>query len=110
VTGRRLAEVRARRERLVAKAAAQRDEMALLLEPWHRPLAVADRGVTLAVYLRERPAIVLVAVAALVVLAPKRAFRWARRAYALWRGYRWAAKALHQVIPPVGDTPQSVQS
>jgi hypothetical protein len=110
VTGRRLAQVHTRRERLVAKAAAQRDEMALLLEPWHRPLAVADRGVTVALYLRERPGIVLMAVAALVVLAPKRAFRWARRAYGLWRGYRWAAKALHQVIPPGVQTPQRAQS
>jgi hypothetical protein len=108
VTGRRLAQVRARRERLIAKAAAQRDEMALLLEPWRGPLAVADRGVTVAAYLREHPSIVIVAVAALVVLAPKRAFRWARRAFGVWRGYRWAAKALHQAIPARGA--QSVQS
>lgn len=108
MTRRRLAQVRARRERLVAKAAAQREEMALLLTPWQAPLAVADRGVTVAAYLRAHPAIVIVAVAALVVLAPKRAFRLARRAFAVWRGYRWAAKALHQAIP--ARSAQSVQS
>lgn len=106
----RLAQIHSRRERLLAKAAAQRDEMALLLEPWHGPLAVADRGVALAAYVRERPAIVIVAVAALAVLSPKRTFRWARRAFAVWRGYRWAAKALRHVVPPGGRTPQSVQS
>lgn len=105
MTGGRLAQVRVRREKLLAKAAAQRDEMALLLEPWQGPLALADRGVTVAAYLRGHPSIVVLAVAALVVLAPKRAFRWARRAFAVWRGYRWAAKALHEVVPQVGRTP-----
>ena len=70
----RLAQIHARRERLLAKAAAQRDEVALLLAPWQAPLAVADKGLTVAAYLREHPSIVIVAVAALVVLSPKRAF------------------------------------
>jgi hypothetical protein len=51
-----------------------------------------------------------VAVAALVVLSPKRAYRWARRSFAVWRGYRWAVKALHQAIPPGARAAQSVQS
>jgi small neutral amino acid transporter SnatA (MarC family) len=91
---RRLAQIYARRERLVAKATAQRDEVALLLSPLAGPLAVADRGVAAAVYVRTHPEIVLIAAAALVVLSPKRAWRWARRAFAVWRGYRWAAAAL----------------
>ncbi len=96
---RRLAQIHARRERLLAKAAAQRDEVALLLAPWHAPLAVADRGVAIAAYVREHPSLVVVAVAALVVLSPKRAFRWARRAFAVWRGYRWAVGALNRAVP-----------
>jgi hypothetical protein len=94
---RRLAQIYARRERLLARSAAQRDEMTLLLTPLGRPLAVADRGVAAAVYVRTHPEIALVAAAALVVLSPKRAFRWARRAFAVWRGYRWAAAALTRV-------------
>jgi small neutral amino acid transporter SnatA (MarC family) len=94
---RRLAQIYVRRERLVAKAAAQRDEVALLLAPLAGPLAVADRGVAAAVYVRAHPEIVLIAAAALVVLSPKRALRWARRAFAVWRGYRWAAAALARV-------------
>lgn len=108
MNARRLAQIHARRERLLAKAAAQRDEVALLLTPWHAPLAVADKGLTVATYLRAHPSIVIVAVAALVVLSPKRAFRWARRAFAVWRSYRWAVKALHQAIPTRAT--QSVQS
>lgn len=94
---RRLAEIRARRERLVARSAAQRDEVALLLAPWRGPLHIADRGLAAAEYLRAHPSIVVVAAAALVILAPRRAFRWAKRAFAVWRGYRWTVKALNQV-------------
>jgi hypothetical protein len=92
----RLAEIRARRERLVAKAGAQREEVALLLAPWRGPLHMADRGLAAAEYIRAHPGIVVVAAAALVILSPRRAFRWARRAYAVWRGYRWTVKALNQ--------------
>jgi len=95
----RLAQIHARRERLLAKAAAQREEVALLLAPWQAPLAFADKGLTVATYLREHPSIVIVAVAALVVLSPKRAYRWARRSFAVWRGYRWAVGALNRASP-----------
>jgi small neutral amino acid transporter SnatA (MarC family) len=91
---RRLAQIRVRRERLLAKAAAQRDEVALLLSPWATPLAVADRGVAAVTYVRAHPSVVLVAAAAFVVLSPKRAYRWARTGFAAWRAYRWAVAAL----------------
>jgi hypothetical protein len=110
VNARRLAQIHARRERLLAKAAAQRDEVALLLTPWHAPLAVADKGLTVAAYLREHPSIVIVAVAALVVLSPKRAFRWARRSFAVWRGYRWAVNALDRAVPNSVRPARSAQS
>jgi hypothetical protein len=42
---------------------------------------------------------VAIAAAVLVVLSPKRAFRWARRGFVLWRGYRWAARALREIAP-----------
>jgi YqjK-like protein len=110
VNPRRLAQIHARRERLLAKAAAQRDEVALLLAPWQAPLAVADRGVAVATYLRAHPSIVLVAVAALVVLSPKRAFRWARRAFSVWRGYRWAVGALGRAVPKGARLARSAQT
>ena len=110
---RRLVQIQARRERLLAKAAAQRDEIALLLQPWQGPLAVADKGAAAVAYVRAHPSTVIVAVAALVVLSPKRAFRWARRAFAVWRGYRWTVSALDRAVPsryrPVRAA-QSVQS
>ena len=91
---RRLAEIRARRELLLARSAVQRDALALLVQRWRAPLALADHGLRTVRYAREHPGALLLAVAALVALSPKRAFRWARRAILFWRGYRWAVAAL----------------
>jgi hypothetical protein len=110
VNRRRLAQIHARRERLLARAALQREEVALLLKPWHAPLAVADRGIAVAAYVRAHPSIVIVAVAALVVLSPKRALRWGRRAFAVWRGYRWAVRALDRAGFRPAPSAQGVQS
>jgi hypothetical protein len=108
VNGHRLAEISARRERLVARAGAQRDEVALLLAPWRGPLRIADQGLVAADYVRAHPGIVVVAAAAFVILSPKRAFRWARRAYVAWRGYRWAVRALNDVARR-GRAPSAVR-
>jgi hypothetical protein len=99
VNRRRIAQIHARRERLLARSAAQRDELALLLAPLRPPLAVADRGIAAVQYARAHPGLVAIAAVVVVVLSPKRALRWARRAFAVWRGYRWAARALHELAP-----------
>lgn len=91
---RRLAQIHARRERLVAKAAVQRDDVAQLLAPWRGPLQIADRGLAAAGYVRAHPAVAVIAALVLIILSPKRALRWTQRAFVLWRGYRWALRAL----------------
>ena len=96
---RRLAEIRARRELLLARSAVQRDTLALLVQRWHAPLDLADRGFRVVQYAREHPGAILLAVAVLVALSPKRALRWAGGATAIWRGYRWAAAALGRLAP-----------
>jgi hypothetical protein len=96
---RRLAEIRARRELLLARSAVQRDALALLVQRWHAPLDLADRGFRVVQYAREHPGAVLLAVAALAALSPKRALRWTGPAMAIWRGYRWAATALGRFAP-----------
>jgi hypothetical protein len=85
---RRLAELRARRELLLARSAVQRDALALLV----------DRGFRVVQYAREHPGAILLAVAVLVALSPKRAFRWAGRATAIWRGSRWAVAAIRRLV------------
>jgi hypothetical protein len=91
---RRLTEIQVRRERLLARAASQRDEFALLLAPWRGPLQIADRGLEAAQYVRAHPSLVAIAAVVLLVLSPRRALRWTKRAYVAWRGYRWAVRAL----------------
>jgi hypothetical protein len=107
VNRRRLGEIHARRERLLARSAAQRDELALLLAPLKGPLAVADRGIAVAQYARAHPGLVAIAAAIFVVLSPKRAFRWARRAFGVWRGYRWAARTLNELAPHLSSAQNS---
>jgi uncharacterized protein YjiS (DUF1127 family) len=43
--------------------------------------------------------VVVIAAAAFAILSPRRAFRWSRRAFAAWRGYRWAVRALNELAP-----------
>jgi hypothetical protein len=94
---RNLAEIRRRRERLIGKAAAQRDEVALLAARWERPLALADRAIAATEYLRAHPGYVVAAIGVVVILSPRRAFRWAGRGLALWRGYRSVTKLLARI-------------
>ncbi len=93
----RLAAIRLRRERLIVKAAAQRDEVALLLAPWRGPLGLADRGAVAVQYVRAHPGALALAVIVLAALSPRRALRWARRGLTFWRGYRWAIRALDAI-------------
>jgi hypothetical protein len=95
----RLAEIRARRELLLARSAVQRDALALLFQRCRAPLDLADRGFRVVQYAREHPGAILLAVAVLVALSPKRALGWAGRATAIWRGYRWAVAALGRLAP-----------
>lgn len=91
---RRLAEIHARRAVLLARSEAQRDALALLVQRWRAPLALAGQGARIVRYAREHPAAILLAVAALAALSPKRALRWARRVILVWRGYRSAVAML----------------
>jgi hypothetical protein len=103
LTPRRLAAIRARRERLVARAAVQRDDVALALGVLRAPLAVVDRGVAGVTYVRDRPALVFAAAVVLVVLSPRRAWRWGRRAFVLWRGYRTVVAFVDKRMPKQRD-------
>jgi len=70
---RRLAQ---RRHALVARAAVQRGELALALQPAARRLAALDRIVAV---VRRRHVLVWIAAAALVLLGPRRLWPWALR-------------------------------
>lgn len=87
----RLAELLLKREALVAKAAAQRTEIARAYLKWEWPVGVAAWGWKIFHFVKSHPLLVVGAVAALA--ASRRAgigklAKWARRAWFVWRVYR----------------------
>jgi hypothetical protein len=59
----KLANIAERRQELVEQAARQRATLAQNIEPWRAPLALADRGLSIARYVRQNPVFMVGAVA-----------------------------------------------
>ena len=78
----RLAE---RRERLVAKAAAQRMALAQYIEPWRIPLARADQGLAALRFIKSHPAWLVGGGVLLAALRPGRVGKWLRRGWVTWQ-------------------------
>ncbi|MHB1083469.1 MAG: YqjK family protein [Thiobacillus sp.] len=80
------AQLAARRQQLVAQAAAQRSTLAYNLEPWRARLALADRGVAVLRYIGRTPALMMAGGALLLVfLRPGRAGKWLQRGLLVWQ-------------------------
>ena len=89
---RRQSQLALRRRELIARAAAQRAELARRLGPWKPAFAVADRGVEGVRFLRRHPALWAGTLAFLIALRPMRAFTWLRRGWTAWRLVRSARR------------------
>jgi len=91
-----LAETARRKERLIARCAAQRDALAGVLRDLERPIAVADRALAIARFFRAHPALVFVAAAILVAFRRRGALGLLGRGLAVWRAWRsisgWAGR------------------
>jgi hypothetical protein len=85
----RLAAIQARRAQLLERAARERGDLARTLQSWAQPLDFVDRCIEAARYVIARPPLLAGAALVLALLQPRRTFRWARRGFALWQGYRW---------------------
>ena len=79
-----------RRAELIARAALQRARLADQLEIFQGPIALAQRAHASVLWVRSNPFWLLAAVATVVALSPGKTFRIARRAFVLWRDWRWA--------------------
>lgn len=88
----RLLAIEAKRARLIERAARERADVAQTLQSWAQPLAFIDRCLGAVRFVIVRPPLVAGAVLAFALLRPRRAFKWARRAWALWRSYRWLTR------------------
>ncbi len=84
----RMIEVMRERERLLARCDAQRAEIAVLVRQWEGPVAIADRAIAGANYLRQHPVILGVLVAVLAIVQRRGLWGWAKRGFVLWRVYR----------------------
>lgn len=90
----RLTRIRARRARLVARAALERERLSVQLQAWETPLSLADRCVEAARYLYRNPQWVVAAALLIAVLRPRRALALARNGLLAWRAWRWIAQSL----------------
>lgn len=86
----RMPEIRQRRDELLARIEAQRGQLAEITSSWARPLALADRGVSILRFLRGQPLLVAGAVA-LAVWRRQGVVGLFRRASLVWAGYRYFA-------------------
>ena len=80
------------RAELIARCAAQRADLTVILDQLAGPLKIVDRGISCTRYLRDRP-LALAALAALLTAARGRGvWKWAQRVFVAWRAYRALAK------------------
>lgn len=95
----RLIALRERRAQLVARAETQRGEIFALFERADRVAAWFDRARDIGRGMRANPAWIAAAVALLIALRPRRAFRLAVTGYSLWRGWRRLRATIEQLLP-----------
>ena len=84
----RLLELATRRGELTATIAMQRSALQSHMRPLLPVFGVADRAVDGAHWLRRHPWVVGVALAVVAIARPVRAWRWGKRAFFLWRGWK----------------------
>ncbi len=83
-----MALIEQRRALLIAQAAGQRATLGGAVEPWRRPLAVADRGIAVVRFFKQYPAMLAAVTLVALVLKPGPTWRWGRRGYLAWRAWR----------------------
>lgn len=81
----KLAQLAARRESLVARVEEQRNILGENIEPWRIPLSRVDQGLEVVRYIRRHP-VLLVGGGLLVAALPLgRAGKWASRGWMVWQ-------------------------
>ncbi len=81
----KLNELAARREQLVARAAAQRAVLSQTAESWQPRLVWIDRGIAALRYVQRYPAALAGVGLVVAALRPLRAAGWVQRGFILWQ-------------------------
>ena len=84
-----------RRATLIARAENQRDTLAHASVPLQAPLALADRGLAGIHYLRQHPEWLAGTAALVLLLKPRRIFKWSQRGWLAWRFARGLRNRLY---------------
>ncbi|MBE2258991.1 MAG: YqjK-like family protein [Candidatus Accumulibacter sp.] len=86
------------RGRLLERISSQRERLGRDLQPVGEALQTADRAVATirkgTTYVKQHPEVVTVGVALLVVVQPRRVWRWSKRAFFAWRSWRMLCREL----------------
>jgi len=91
-----LSKVLQERERILARIGRQRSEVVVAVHGLATPIALLDRAAGLARYMRTHPALVGVAVAAVVALRTRSVLGLLTRGIGLWRVSRQLRSLLHR--------------
>ena len=87
-------EVAVRHGALRARIAAQREDIARHAVPLENALGGADKALAGVDWLKHYPAAVAAVAAVLVIVNPKRAWRWSKRGFIVWRSWQTVKKSL----------------
>jgi len=85
----RLLALALKRARLIERAAREREDLAHALQSLSQPLGFLDRCLGVVRFIIDRPPLLGGVALLLAWLRPRRAFKWARRGFGVWQGYRW---------------------
>jgi len=81
----RLIKLAERRATLIAKAENQRNALSQAAVPLRVPLALADRGLAGITYLKLHPEWLAGSAVVVLLLKPRRIFKWAQQGWLVWR-------------------------
>lgn len=84
----RLIELAHRKERLIARAEAQRAAIAATVREWRTPIAVADHAFVVVRFFRSHPVVLAATVAAVAALRGRTLIGFAGRGFTAWRIWR----------------------
>lgn len=94
----RMLELMQRRDGLLARIAAQREQMAEIEADWRTPLAMADEGVDAVHFFRRHPLLVA-GVVAFSVIRFRGAAGLMSGVWLLWKGYRYFTFISAKLLP-----------
>ena len=84
--------------RLIERIAYQRVRLSQSVDSLQPAFRMADKGAAMVRALKANPAWVALAAGVIIAARPKRALAWGRRAFVIWRTFRWMRNAFSTAL------------